>query len=83
MSKKREPFIDDGRQIADMSVDGMPWSISQGRKKREEKADAPSLTREEERAMARGVLLATLLVTAVFVVAFTAFVLFCIFVWFK
>lgn len=87
--KERElPDWDDGRTVANMNVDGMPWYIDEAKRHREQEQhsgsdDAEPLTRAEKRAMLGGVLGATLLVGAVFALAFLAFILFCVFVWFK
>lgn len=85
--KKRElPDWDDGRTVANMNVDGMPWYIDEAKRHREQEAGAEESeppTGAEKRAMLRGVLGATLLVGSVFALAFLAFILFCVFVWFK
>ena len=89
--EKELPDWDDGRTVANMNVDGMPWYLGEARRKREEEeaasVSAPDtrspLTRGEQRALLRGVLGATLLVGAVFAVGFLLFILFCVFVWFK
>lgn len=88
--EKELPDWDDGRTIANMNVDGMPWYLGEAKRKREEEAASASspdthepLTRGEQRALLRGVLGATLLVGAVFAVGFLLFILFCVFVWFK
>ena len=88
--EKELPDWDDGRTIANMNVDGMPGYLGEAKRKREEEAASASspdtrepLTRGEQRALLRGVLGATLLVGAVFVVGFLLFILFCGFVWFK
>lgn len=84
--KKREPFIDDGRVIANMNVEGMPWykGIPDTSGASDSKKQVPiELTAQEKRAMMRGVMSAALLVTFIFVTVFALFIVFCIFVWFK
>lgn len=83
--KKREKFVDDGRTIASMNVEGMPWYAppSSGAPQKEAGESEPlTLTRKEKAAMMRGVMGAALLVALVFVAVFTLFILFCVFVWF-
>ena len=71
---------DDGRTIADMNVDGMPWYMDKARKTQGEKV---RLSKPEARAAMWGALKATLLVTGIFAGAFALFILFCDQVWFK
>ena len=95
MRKKRDKpeYIDDGRVIASMNVDGMPWYS----KKRtadtestaaEETADEtfPALpeemTRRERLAFIFGVLRAVFLIALVFIGGLYLFIIFCINVWF-
>ena len=74
---------DDGRTIADMNVDGMPWyhrsqpGIPDGNQGRQE-----PMTREEQRIYTWAAVKAGLLVVLVFAVIFFLFLLFCDFVWF-
>lgn len=85
MSRKKRIEGDDGRVVARMNVEGMPWYT-------ERPADAPErsesdgepvrLSREESRAFAWGAVKAALLVTAVFSVAAVLFILFCTDIWF-
>lgn len=86
--KKKEAFVDDGRVIANMNVEGMPWysgvpetSAQQNNGKNEE--HPIELTGREKAAMTRGVMAAALLVAAVFIGVFALFILFCVFVWFR
>lgn len=87
--KKKQYEDDDGRTIAGMNVEGMPWYVN---KPDTDKASAtpegqdnspPKLSGSEQRAMLRGVLGATLLIGSVFVIVFAAFILFCVYVWFR
>ncbi|MGI6027133.1 MAG: hypothetical protein ACOX7G_09235 [Candidatus Scatomorpha sp.] len=84
MSRKKRNEDDDGRVVARMNVEGMPWYV-------ERPADAPErsgsdepvkLNRQESRAFAWGAVKAALLVTAVFSVAAVLFILFCTDIWF-
>lgn len=90
--RKKEKFVDDGRTIANMNVDGMPWYDPASDKKESgapvaenSKPGEPAepLTFKETMAVVKGVTLASLLVGGVFVIVFTLFILFCRFVWFK
>lgn len=78
---KREEFEDDGRTIADMNVDGMPWYLE--KKEKQPEPEKIELTREEGRAMMGGILKATLLVTLAFGVGLTVFILLCDLVFFR
>ncbi len=81
MARDKREFEDDGRVIADMNVEGMPWH-------RPEQTFAPTsetkiqLTPEESRAAMWGALKAALLVAAIFGLAFFLFILFCDKIWF-
>lgn len=94
MAKKRDKFIDDGRVISPMNIDGMPWYTpkkkpqsdgdSDGAVSTGDSAGVPvKMTRGENIAFSFGVIKAVLLVTAVFVGVLLLFILFCIYVWFK
>ncbi len=92
MSKKRAKpvYEDDGRTIANMNVEGMPWyrakgsAPADGGEKSGSSDSAPQeLSGEGKRAMTRGVLLASLLVGSIYAVVILLFILFCIFVWFR
>lgn len=83
--KKREPFVDDGRVIANMNVEGMPWYKGMPDTLGGTAKEQPpiELTAKEKRAMMRGVMSAALLITFIFVAVFALFICFCVFVWFK
>ena len=87
MKKRKKTYDDDdGRVIANMNVDGMPWHTDRSKEKSVDtnsNNEEISLTKAEQRAMMRGVVLASLLVAGAFVLVGLAFVLFCVFVWFK
>ena len=90
MMKKRNPALpegDDGRTIASMNVEGMPWYRPA--------ADAPAaeqaagqekhtpMSASEARMYTAGAVKAALLVTLVMCGGIALFVAFCVFVWFR
>lgn len=80
MKKEKKPkFEDDGRTIANMNVEGMPW-YSPGRTGGD-RGKPEELSPAEKRAMTGGVLAAALLITLIFVVVFFLFIVFCTKVW--
>lgn len=90
MAKKKVYDDDDGRVIANMNVDGMPWSmrdVMSRRKKSDEKLqssqDFSDLTKEETRELVKGAIKAGLLIGGVFLVGAFLFILFCLFIWFR
>ena len=94
MAKKRGKFIDDGRVIAPMNIEGMPW-YAPGKKPQQDvcqgdgSADTlgpaipAKMTRGENIAFSFGVIKAVLLVTFIFVGTLFLFILFCVNVWLK
>lgn len=83
-NKKKPSFIDDGRTIADMNVEGMPWySGEKNKTENKRENDFTDLTFKEKRAMMRGILGAALLIAALFLLVFFLFILFCSYVWLK
>ena len=93
--RNKEKFVDDGRVIANMNVDGMPWYSGKPDLETKEMTTAQDfpqsassqeevkLTGKEKFAMMRGVAAASLLVTFVFLGGLALFILFCLLVWFK
>ena len=86
--KKRElPEGDDGRTIADMNVEGMPWYTPGGTPSREERLrrsqNEPAMTKQESRYYTWGAIKAALLVVGVMCAGIVLFVLFCVKVWFR
>ena len=65
---------DDGRTIANMDVEGMPW-YSGGRRRREEGKEKTPLGPIERRATLVAVVCAALLIAAVFGVAYFLLIL--------
>lgn len=81
-NKKEKPeFIDDGRTIARMNVDGMPWYVersgSNGQGSDNPDKEKLSMSKSGERALIVGVLLAALvaglIIAAVFLVCILLF----------
>ena len=87
MAKKKVYDDDDGRVIANMNVDGMPWSMSDvllRRKKSDEKLQSSSdFSDVDTREIVKGAVKAGLVIAGVFLVAAALFILFCIHVWFR
>lgn len=81
MFKKKDKIVDDGRVIAKMNVDGMPWYSKNVSSQTESTEEPIELTKKEKRAMIRGVLAAALTVGLVFIAVFAIFILFCLKVW--
>ncbi|MCQ2524427.1 MAG: hypothetical protein MJ123_08810 [Lachnospiraceae bacterium] len=87
---KKQKFEDDGRTIANMNVEGMPWynpaidntpgGLRELRKASKEQ-HRDEMTKAQTFAMIRGVVGAALLVGLVFVVAFGLFILLCLKLW--
>lgn len=86
MAKQRKRYDDDdGRVIASMNVDGMPWYQRSQRfenNKREQASDFSDLTKEETREIVKGAMKASLLIAGIFILAMLLFILFCLYVWF-
>ena len=82
--KKKTHDDDDGRVVAKMNIDGMPWYVRGRRQEKPESAsDLSDLTREENMAIIAGAVKAGLLIGAVYFVVILLFILFCVFVWFR
>ncbi len=84
MKKRKTYDDDDGRTIANMNVDGMPWYAK--RPAPQENGDAPTAIDSNSSgnlAVIWGVLKAALLITAVFALGYLLFILFCTLIWFK
>ena len=76
---------DDGRVIANMNVDGMPWYLRSGRPGQNAGTDSDlsDLTENETKEIIKGAVKAGLLIGGIFLAACFLFILFCLFVWFK
>ena len=86
--KKRDEWVDDGRVIANMDVDGMPYTFRRGARrnydafgKKRVKSDPVDLTKKEKRAIGWGATSAYLLVMVVFIAAFGLILLLASSVW--
>lgn len=87
--EKKEKWVDDGRVIANMDIDGMPGNFYRPKRRRQSdefgkvahKPEPVELTRTERRAITRGVILAFLAVLFVFSGLITLVALFCSKVW--
>lgn len=83
MSKRKKYDDDDGRTVANMNVDGMPWYASNPSNNATENSGIHGKSdRWGDLALVWGVLKAALLVTAIFAVGYLLFILFCTLVWF-
>jgi hypothetical protein len=84
--KKAAPKWDDGRVIAPMNVEGLPYYQKNKRKETEEQtteSEKTPITREESRIITGAALRAALLIGGVFVAVFGLFFLFMQFVWLR
>ena len=92
LRKKKPPRQyddDDGRVIAPMDVDGMPWSNPRPGRRRAKASDGqedgpkpPPMSRRETLQVICSAVLAGLLIALLFVGAAFVFIWFCIHVWF-
>ena len=93
MSKK-EKFEDDGRQIANMNIEGMPWydkdralrekidgDFVGTTQKEKKKSPLDELTRKERWVLYRSVMAACMVIGVIFAGAAFLFILFCVYVW--
>ena len=69
---KRQYDDDDGRTIANMDVDGMPWYSK--RKRSVKKMPMIELSKEERKGLYSGIFKAVALVALVFIVVFFLFI---------
>ena len=86
MSRKKRYEDDDGRVVARMNVEGMPWYAERGEnvpEQTEQSGGPEPMTKEESRAFAWGAVKAALLVTAVFSVGAVLFILVGTEIWFR
>ncbi|MCI7813982.1 MAG: hypothetical protein SO016_08170 [Lachnospiraceae bacterium] len=92
--KKKEKFEDDGRQIANMNIEGMPWydkdrAMREGMggdfagtpKREKKKSPLDELTRKERWVLYRSVMAACMVIGLIFAGAAFLFILFCVYVW--
>lgn len=84
MARRKKTYDDDdGRVIANMNVDGMPWYLQDQKQATSSNSNVEDLTKEETRAIIWGTVKAGLLIAGVFLLAALIFILFCIHVWFQ
>lgn len=84
MARKKSHDDDDGRVIAPMNVEGMPWYQDKPAFSSEEEGPKPPPpTKRETFQLLANAMLAGLLVGGIFVVALFLFILFCVTVWFR
>lgn len=82
-SKRPQPPDDDGRTIASMDVEGMPWRMPRQPKREVPVQQGEPVDRKTLRRAMFSAVGAGLLITLVFGAAGAAFILFCTQVWFK
>ena len=84
MAKQKKTYDDDdGRVVAKMNVDGMPWySRSKPQEETPKNNDFSDLTKGETREIIKGTLKAALLIGGAFMLGILLFILFCVYVWF-
>ena len=83
MTDKKEQFEDDGRTIANMDVEGMPWYDRRQRREGQPPSDGRAqMTKEEQRMYTWAAIKAGLVIVLIFGAAFGLFIAFCDFVWF-
>ena len=76
MKKRKLPEDDDGKVIAKMDVEGMPWYIDRLHEKDDApKGDAYQMNKQESRSYMWGAMSAAFLVYAIFVAVFAVVIL--------
>ena len=76
MARKRKVYDDDdGRTIANMNVEGMPWYDRAQRNRTETGELKPQMDRSQRRATMFGVVLAALLIALVFGIGYFVIIL--------
>ena len=93
MARKKEEFVDDGRVIANMNVDGMPWHDRAARRQSAEndpatdeevmhnREEMSKLSRKQTFHLIMGVVGAALLVAAVFALGYFLVILLLVKAW--
>ena len=87
-TKQTHEFVDDGRVIANMNIDGMPRSIVRRKAfdefgKTKEKRETVKLTRKESWSVFFGTVASHIVFAIIVFGSLALFILFCIKVWFK
>ena len=80
--RNKQPFIDDGRVVANMNIEGMP-GYRPSRRDGGFGLEIPPPSKKETRAVAWNAMVAALLIGAVFLGACALVILFCTQVWFR
>ena len=73
--RSRLPEGDDGKVIANMNVDGMPWYLEKLHRDEGPAGPAYQMSKKESRAYMWGALAASLLVVGIFALFFAAVIL--------
>lgn len=86
--KKKRAFEDDGRTIANMNVEGMPWyteakPLYEKPEYLQRSSELENLNKHETFKLIMNSVLAALLVGGIFIGAAFLFIVFCVQVWFK
>ncbi len=86
--ESKDDFFDDGRVIADMSIDGMPGSLfrkklPKGTASQDSETEDVRISKSERKALMRGVAASYILFGLIFFSVLALFILFCTKVWFK
>lgn len=79
---KRTYDDDDGRTIAPMNIEGMPWYKPEAPERRPDGTEPEPLTKEEARMYTLAAVKAGLTIASVFGIAIYLFLLFCDKIWF-
>ena len=79
---KRTYDDDDGRTIAPMNIEGMPWYKPEAPERRPDGTEPEPLTKEEARIYTLAAVKAGLTIASVFGIAIYLFLLFCDKIWF-
>lgn len=72
--KKKDDWVDDGKTIANMNVDGMPWYNPEKKEKKDEEKIV--LTPKEKRTFIWATIRSALLIALIFAGVFFLFILF-------
>lgn len=90
--KKKKDFKDDGRSIANMNVEGMPWYARRPKEKKNDRETSkrdepvaidPPLTKKETRNLMVSSVIAALVIGLIFLTAIFLFILFSLHVWLR
>lgn len=81
MKKRREYDDDDGRTIANMNVDGMPWYVPKQKNSESSDSEPVYLSGKEKLSMYFGVLKAVALVSGVFILGYLLVILLLTRIW--